>query len=101
MSVCECLDALGQKQMWCNCVSACGWRCTSFDFTEALACLFIFSCRFNIALSSFSMTGNGLQAGERPTFYKIVLPKIKLNLLKLFVFEVVFGAGACLLLAFR
>jgi hypothetical protein len=47
------------------------------------------------------MTANGLQAGERPTFYKIVLPKIKLNLLKLFVFEVVFGAGACLLLAFR
>jgi hypothetical protein len=39
---------------------------------------------------------NGLQAGERPTFYKIASPKIKLNLLKLFVFEVVFGlALAC------
>jgi hypothetical protein len=44
----------------------------------------------------FKLAHNGLQAGERPTFYKIVLPKKKLNLLKLFVFEVVFGlALAC------
>jgi hypothetical protein len=36
------------------------------------------------------IVANGLQAGERPAFHKIVLPKIKLNPLKLFVFEVVF-----------
>lgn len=32
---------LGQKQIWCNCALACEWRCTSFDFAEVLACLFI------------------------------------------------------------
>jgi hypothetical protein len=51
---------------------------------------FIMFTWFNI------LATNGLQAGERPTFYKIASPKIKLNLLKLFVFEVVFGlALAC------
>jgi hypothetical protein len=36
------VGALGQKQMWGNCVSACGWGCTLFNFTEALA-VFSFS----------------------------------------------------------
>jgi hypothetical protein len=39
--ICRFAGALGQKQMWGNCVSACVLGCTSFDFVEALAFLFI------------------------------------------------------------
>jgi len=56
-----CICALGQKQMWCNRVSACGWSCTSFDFAEALAFLFIFlSVVLSLLCRLFTMTANGL-----------------------------------------
>ena len=41
------------------------------------------------------VAGNGLQAGDRPTLHKFVLPKIKLNHLKtICCFEVSSWAGA-------
>jgi hypothetical protein len=64
VSVCDCCGAVGQKQMWCNRVSACGWRCTSFDFAEALAFLFIF-LSFNVStVGLHRVTHNDLQASD-------------------------------------
>jgi hypothetical protein len=49
-------------------VSACGLGCSSFDFAEALVCLFIFSVGLFVVLSSNSMTGNVLALGEEADF---------------------------------
>jgi hypothetical protein len=69
MSVCDCCGAVGQKQMWCNRVLACGWRCTSFDFAEALAFLFIF-LSFNVStVGRHRVTHNGFGLGEGGDFH--------------------------------
>ena len=46
-------------------MSACGLDCSSFDFAEALVCLFIFSVGLFVALLSNSMTGKVLQLQVR------------------------------------
>jgi hypothetical protein len=47
------------------------------------------------------MPANVLQAGERPTFLKIVTSKVKHSFYKLNDTPSIIRAGACLLLAFR
>jgi hypothetical protein len=56
----------------------CGLGCSSFDFAEALVCLFIFSVGLFAALSSNSMTANVPALGEVANFgTDYFLPKIK------------------------
>jgi hypothetical protein len=62
--ICRSAGALGQKQMWCNCVSACVLGCTSFDFVEALAFLFIFCLSIYWSVCRFTMPYNGFGLGE-------------------------------------
>ena len=62
--------------MWCNCALACGWRCTSFDFAEALGCLFIcLSVEFSTVVHRVTANEQGLALlGDLKIVRPVLLP---------------------------
>ncbi len=72
---------LGKKQMWCNCVSACGWCCTSFVFLKRWL-YFSFVCSFNVStVDRYRVTHNvsRLGAGGVGEAFLIFCNKSKTN----------------------
>ena len=75
-----CLFLCGwKKQMWCNRVSVCGWRCTSFVFLKRWL-YFSFVCSFNVlTVGRYRVTHNGMRICEAGDFWPICICEPKYN----------------------